>query len=138
MQKRIVVTLAILALTVTGITGCKKEEKTEAPPTTPAPAASAPATAPATTPPSAPAEPGKTGADLFKQYCTVCHPDGGNTINPKKTLKAKALAESKITKPEDVVRVMRNPGPGMNKFDEATVPDSDAKKIGEYVLATFK
>jgi cytochrome c6 len=137
MQKRIVVTLAILALTASGLTGCKKEEKTEAPPPAPAPVATAPATT--TTPaPTAPVGAERTGAEMFKQYCEVCHPAGGNTINPKKTLSAKGMAErSKITKPEDVVRVMRNPGPGMNKFDEATISDDDAKKIGEYVLATF-
>lgn len=139
MQRRIVVTLAILALTVSGITGCKKEEKAEAPPSAPAPATTPTApTTPAPTTPT-PTGAGLTGEQLFKQHCAVCHPDGGNTINPQKTLSAKGMAErSKITKPEDIVRVMRNPGPGMNKFDQATIPDSDAQKIGEYVLATFK
>jgi cytochrome c6 len=139
MRKCLVATLAIVALSASGIAGCKKEEKTEAPPTTPAPV-TAPVTTATTTPaPPAPATAGMTGAELFKQYCAVCHPDGGNTINPKKTLNAKAMAQrSKITKAEDIVRVMRNPGPGMNKFDEATVSDENAKKIGEYVLATFK
>ncbi|HBG07072.1 MAG: cytochrome C [Geobacteraceae bacterium GWC2_58_44] len=133
MQKRIVVTLAILAFSASGITGCKKEspEKTEAPQTVPAPVTPAPAT-------PAPSETGLTGEQLYKQYCAVCHPNGGNTITPQKTLGAKGMAErSKITKPEDIVRVMRNPGPGMNKFDEATISEGDAKKIGEYVLATF-
>jgi len=135
MQKRIAVTLAILALTASGLTGCKKEEKTEAPPPAPATTAPAPAATPA---PAAPVAPGLTGAEMFKQHCEVCHPAGGNTINPKKTLSAKGMAErSKITKPEDIVRVMRNPGPGMTKFDEATISDDDAKKIGEHVLATF-
>ena len=141
MQKRIIVALAILAFSASGLTGCKKEsqEKAEAPQTAPAPAPTT--TAPATTAPAtpAPSETGLTGEQLYKQYCAVCHPNGGNTINPKKTLSAKAMAErSKITTPEDIVRVMRNPGPGMNKFDAATISDTDAKKIGEYALATFK
>jgi cytochrome c6 len=50
-------------------------------------------------------------------------PDGGDTINPQKTLHAKALAANNITKPEDIVKTMRNPGPGMNKFDQTTIPD---------------
>jgi cytochrome c6 len=139
MQKRIIVALAILAFSVSGLTGCKKEspEKAEAPQTAPAPTTVTPETTVPATP--APSETGMTGEQLYKQHCTVCHPDGGNTINPKKTLSAKAMAErSKITTPEDIVKVMRNPGPGMNKFDEATISDADAKKIGEYTLATFK
>jgi cytochrome c6 len=127
MHRRIVVTLAVLALSASGIAGCKKEspQKTEAPQTAPAPAV-----------PKGTAE--KTGEQLYKQYCAACHPDGGNTINPKKTLHGKELAENKITTPEDIAKVMRNPGPGMNKFYEATIPDKDAKLIGDYVLTTFR
>jgi cytochrome c6 len=33
---------------------------------------------------------------------------------------------------------MRNPGPGMNKFDEKTIPDKEAKMIADYILKTFK
>ena len=141
MHRRIVVTLAILAVSASGIVGCKKQEKAEAPQTTTAPAAPAPsATAPVTPPGTpAPSETGLTGEQLFKQYCAACHPNGGNTINPQKKLDAKGMAaRSKITKPEDIVKIMRNPGPGMNKFDEGTISDRDAMKIGEYVLATFK
>lgn len=139
MQKRIIVALAILAFSVSGLTGCKKEsqEKAEAPQTAPAPTTMTPeTTVPAT--PAAP-ETTMTGEQLYKQHCAVCHPNGGNTINPKKPVGAKAMAEnSKITTPEDIVRVMRNPGPGMNKFDEATISDADARKIADYMLATFK
>ena len=132
MHRRIVVTLAVLAISATGIAGCKKESppKTEAPQTTTAPAAPAPAG-------PAPSDTGLTGEQLFKQYCAACHPDGGNTINPKKGVHAKELAGRNITTSEDIVKVMRNPGPGMNKFDEATISDNDAKKIGDYMLATF-
>ena len=28
-----------------------------------------------------------TGEELFKQHCAACHPDGGNIVNPKETLK---------------------------------------------------
>jgi len=133
MQRRIIVTLALLAFSVSCVTGCKKEEKAEAPPS--APATTAPATAPAA---PAPSETGLTGEQLFKQHCAVCHPNGGNTVNPKKPLGAKELAEHGITKEEDIVKLMRTPGAGMTKFDEATVSDSDAKKIASYVLTSFK
>lgn len=135
MQRRLVVTLAILALITSGVTGCKKKSEEQAQPPQSAMTAAAPA-APAAQP--APSATGLTGEQLFKQHCAVCHPNGGNTIAPSKTLGAKALAErSKITKPEEIVKVMRNPGPGMNKFDEGMISNDDAKKIGEYILATF-
>lgn len=135
MQRRLVVTLAILALIISGVTGCKKKSEEQAQPPQSAMTAAAPA-APAVQP--SPSATGLTGEQLFKQHCAVCHPNGGNTIAPSKTLGAKALAErSKITKPEEIVKVMRNPGPGMNKFDEGMISNDDAKKIGEYILATF-
>jgi cytochrome c6 len=81
---------------------------------------------------------GKTGETLFKEHCAVCHPDGGNIINPQMTLQKKSLAEHGITKPKDIINKMRNPGPGMTKFDEKTVPDAEAKKIAKYILNTFK
>ena len=32
---------------------------------------------------------------------------------------------------------MRNPGPGMTKFDEKTIPEKDAHKIADYILKTY-
>lgn len=77
-------------------------------------------------------------AQEFKEHCAVCHPDGGNIINPKKTLKKKDLEAGGIKSWKDVVKNMRNPGPGMTKFDAKTIPDKEAKAIAEYVLKTFK
>lgn len=120
---------AVLALGMALLGGCKKEapQKTETPP-------------PAQVQQPAPVAPEqvKTGEALFKQHCAVCHPDGGNIVKPEHTLHSKALATHKITKPEDIVKIMRNPGQGMNRFDEATIPDKDAMAIAEYVLNTFK
>ena len=81
---------------------------------------------------------GKTGEALFKERCAVCHPGGDNIINPSFTLHGKALAAHGITNPEGIINKMRNPGPGMTKFDEKTIPDSDAKKIADYILKEFK
>jgi cytochrome c6 len=80
---------------------------------------------------------GKTGEQLFKENCASCHPDGGNVVNPAKTLKKKDREANKIKTAADVVKAMRNPGPGMPTFDAKTIPDKDAKKIGEYVIKTF-
>jgi mono/diheme cytochrome c family protein len=123
MYGKIVMGLAFLALGGTILGGCKKEsaEKPAAPEQ-----AQAPTTAEA-----------KTGEELFKQQCAVCHPNGGNTINPKKTLHRSTREENGIKTAGDLIKSMRNPGPGMTKFDEKTIPDKDAKAIAEYVLNTF-
>jgi cytochrome c6 len=78
------------------------------------------------------------GKALFNQHCAVCHPNGGNIINPNFTLKKENLKAHKISKPGDIVKKMRNPGPGMTKFDKKTISDKDAKEIAEYILKTFK
>lgn len=79
-----------------------------------------------------------TGEELFKQHCASCHKDGGNIINPKRTLSKKAMAQEGIKNAQGVVKFMRNPGPGMTKFDKNTLPDKDAKAIADYILKTFK
>jgi cytochrome c6 len=79
----------------------------------------------------------KTGEALFKEHCTACHPDGGNIINPKKTLHKKDMVANKVLSEADIIAVMRNPGPGMLKFDEKTIPQKDAQAIAQYILRTF-
>ena len=79
----------------------------------------------------------KKGEALFQQHCSPCHPDGGNIVNPQKTLHKKDREANGVKKASDIVKKMRNPGPGMTKFDEATIPDKDAKEIAGYILKTF-
>ena len=78
------------------------------------------------------------GAKEFKEHCAVCHPDGGNIVNAKKTLKKKDLDAAKLKKAGDIVKYIRNPGPGMTKFDAKAIDDKEAKAIAEYILKTFK
>ncbi|QXE89647.1 c-type cytochrome [Geomonas subterranea] len=78
------------------------------------------------------------GAQLFKVRCAPCHPDGGNVINPRKTLHGGVLADNGIASPSGIMNRMRNPGPGMTRFDQGTIPDSDARLIAEYILATYR
>lgn len=78
------------------------------------------------------------GAAEFKEHCAVCHPNGGNIINPKKTLKKADLAASGIKDWKGILKTLRKPGPGMTRFDAKAIPDKEAKAIGEYVLKTFK
>jgi cytochrome c6 len=78
------------------------------------------------------------GEALFKEKCATCHPDGGNIMNAKKTLKKKDLEANKLKGAAEIVKYMRNPGPGMTKFDAKSLPDKDAKEIAAYILKTFK
>jgi len=79
-----------------------------------------------------------SGEELFKKHCSACHPDGGNVVNPKKTLSKKDREKNGMKDAQAIVKNMRNPGPGMAKFDKGTVSDKEAKAIAEYILKTFK
>jgi cytochrome c6 len=81
---------------------------------------------------------GSAGEALFKEHCAVCHPDGNNIVNPAFKLHGEDLKAHGITKASQIVDKMRNPGPGMTKFDEKAISDKDAIKIAEYVLKAFK
>jgi cytochrome c6 len=80
----------------------------------------------------------QSGEELFKQYCFSCHPNGDNVSDPRLSLHGSALKNHHIAKPEDIVRIMRNPASRMIRFDESTLSDKDARVIAEYILATFK
>jgi len=88
----------------------------------------------------APEKPGMSpsGEALFRQYCSTCHPDGGNVSDPDRPLYGSALRRNHITKPEDIVRIVRKPLSRMIRFDRSTLSDQDARAIAEYILATFK
>lgn len=87
------------------------------------------------------------GESLFKKNCSPCHPDGGNILNPKKTLHKKDREANGIKTAGDIVNKMRNPGPvpthpqewaGMKMFDKDKISDEDALEIADYILKTFK
>lgn len=78
------------------------------------------------------------GEKAFVEHCAVCHKDGGNIVNPVKTLQKKSLAANGIGTPNDIVKNMRNPGPAMTRFDKEAIDDKTAQSIAEYILKTFK
>jgi len=78
------------------------------------------------------------GAKLFQQKCAACHPDGGNIIKPTMTLHKKDMDAHGVKTADDIVGKMRNPGPGMTRFDTKTISDKDAKEIAQYILKAFK
>lgn len=77
------------------------------------------------------------GKALFDQHCAACHPNGGNIINKQKTLSKKGMAARGIKTESDIVAKMRNPGPGMNKFDAKQLPEPQAKAIAAYMQKSF-
>lgn len=71
------------------------------------------------------------GEAIFKAKCASCHPDGGNIINPKETLKG--IKDSK-----KIVNKVRKGGGGMPAFDAKAISDADAKQLADYIIKTFK
>jgi len=72
-----------------------------------------------------------SGEAVFKAKCASCHPDGGNIINPKETLKG-------IKDPKKITAKIRKGGGGMTAFDAKAVSDADAKAVADYIIKTFK
>jgi cytochrome c6 len=79
----------------------------------------------------------QTGEALFKQNCAICHVNGGNIVNAQKPLHKKEREANGVKTADDIIKRMRNPGPGMTMFDEKTISNKDAHKIAEYILKTF-
>jgi cytochrome c6 len=77
-------------------------------------------------------------ASAFEANCSECHPGGRNLITPAKDLRLLTLRANGITAAGDIVAKMRNPGPGMTRFDPKDLPDQEALAIAQYILATFK
>lgn len=72
-----------------------------------------------------------TGEEIFKAKCASCHPNGGNIINPKETLKG-------IKDAKKITGKIRKGGGGMPAFDAKAVSDADAKALADYIMKTFK
>ena len=68
---------------------------------------------------------------IFKAKCASCHPDGGNIMNPKETLKG-------IKSSKKIITQIRKGGGGMPAFDAKAISDADAKLLAEYIMKTFK
>jgi cytochrome c6 len=78
------------------------------------------------------------GEKQFAKHCAVCHPQGGNIVNPKKTLRKNDLAANNIKTEKDIIKEFRNGVPGMPKFDENAISKADAQEIAQYILKSFK
>lgn len=74
---------------------------------------------------------GTGGEATFKAKCAACHPDGGNIINQKKTLKG--MKDTKV-----IISKIRKGGGGMPAFDAKAISDADAKLLADHIVKTFK
>jgi cytochrome c6 len=82
---------------------------------------------------------GKTdGKITFNKHCASCHPNGGNIINPAKSIRNKDLEKAGIKRWQDIVAKMRKPGPGMPIFNNQLIADKEARIVAEYILKNFK
>jgi len=73
----------------------------------------------------------------FDMFCSGCHPQGGNPLNPAKTLRKMDRQANGIKTAADIVRVMRKPGQGMRKFTKEDISNRRAKALAEYILKTY-
>lgn len=78
------------------------------------------------------------GKAEFEARCSGCHPDGGNTINPGKTLRKMSREANGVKSVNDIVARIRKPGPGMKQYDRDELSDAKAEAIGTYIIETFK
>ncbi len=78
------------------------------------------------------------GEQLFMKHCSKCHPNGGNVVTVTKTLNPKDREANNVKTEEDIIKLMRSPGPGMVKFGKKVISEKDARAIAEYILKTFK
>jgi len=82
---------------------------------------------------------GKLDAKVeFDKHCGSCHANGGNSVNPAKSLGKAAMKKDGIKTWKDIVAKMRNPGPGMTKYTKKEISTTEAKAIAKYILVTFK
>ena len=72
-----------------------------------------------------------SGEAIFKAKCASCHPDGGNIMNPKETLKG-------IKSSKKIITQIRKGGGGMPAFDTKTISDAETKLLADYIMKTFK
>ena len=73
----------------------------------------------------------------FEMFCSGCHPQGRNLLNPAKTLLKIDREANGIKSAADIIRIMRKPGAGMRAYTRDDIPDKRAKAIAEYILAAF-
>ena len=78
--------------------------------------------------------PGSSGEVLLKENCAVCHPNGGNIVNPNKPLKGAQTLNTF----ETFLSWIRKPVQPMPPFPSSKISDQQAKELYDYLLKETK
>lgn len=73
------------------------------------------------------------GSTLFELYCAGCHPQGGNIIRRRKTLRLKSLARDGYNTSESLSNIVAVGLKNMPGFEEK-LNSSQIKSISQFVL----
>ena len=76
----------------------------------------------------------QAGEKIFSANCSSCHPHGGNVIKSDKPLRD----APQLKNLETFVALLRSPVAPMPPFAESQIPDSQAKKLYEYIINVLK
>lgn len=82
-------------------------------------------------------DPTNHGETLFKRFCSGCHYNGGNSINPNKPLHRIYREANGLKTGPDLIDKIRRGGRGMPQYPPNRIPEEDARAIAEYILTTF-
>ena len=73
------------------------------------------------------------GEELFNQYCSGCHINGGNIIRRGKTLKLNALQKRGLDDPEKIAEIAKLGIGSMSGYSEF-LREGEEKALGDWVL----
>lgn len=77
------------------------------------------------------------GAEIFKDYCTICHPKGGNIITPPKPL----IGSKRLRDFDTFLAYIRNPGKyegpqsAMPAFSKSQISDEAVKELYFHIIS---
>ncbi|HFD11102.1 MAG TPA: c-type cytochrome [Crenotrichaceae bacterium] len=71
--------------------------------------------------------------EVFTKYCSSCHNNGGNLMNPKKTLSQKDLAANGVDNAGSISALITNGKPPMPAFGK-DLSDEEIAGVAKFVL----
>ncbi len=71
--------------------------------------------------------------DTFNKYCSSCHSNGGNLMNPKKTLSKKDLANNGVDNIGSISTLVTNGKPPMPAFGKS-LSNEEIANVAKYVM----
>jgi cytochrome c6 len=75
----------------------------------------------------------KAGEAIFSTNCAVCHPEGGNVVDPAKPVRGSAKLKDFPT----FLGWIRVPNSPMTPFSAAQIPEAQARELYRYVVETL-